>query len=289
DVYPYLPPGGRFVPLDETGHFVHIEKPQVVADLVLDFLEAVPPGSSARRTTGTETAVRSGPEPADEGPGPADGAFRTLVHGQVGLVLHTLREAGDARPLLLLHGLGERTPPAPPGIVAAWPGPVFGLDLTGHGLSTLPRGGGYTAEILMADVDTALEEVGPVTLLGRGLGAYVALLVAGARPSLVRGAILADGPGLAGGGPTPASPYLLGPRTDTASTPDPFALFELTRDVRPPDYALTYVRQAVQLSGLDTPVAVAAKVRPPWLAAVAEEPGVIERRVPESLALYARV
>ncbi len=38
DIYPYLPLGGRFVPLDGTGHFVHIEKPQAVADLVLDFL-----------------------------------------------------------------------------------------------------------------------------------------------------------------------------------------------------------------------------------------------------------
>lgn len=38
DVYPYLPPHGRFVPLDGTGHFVHIEKPRAVADLVLDFL-----------------------------------------------------------------------------------------------------------------------------------------------------------------------------------------------------------------------------------------------------------
>jgi pimeloyl-ACP methyl ester carboxylesterase len=34
----YLPPGARFVPLDDTGHFVHIEKPEVVADLVLEFL-----------------------------------------------------------------------------------------------------------------------------------------------------------------------------------------------------------------------------------------------------------
>lgn len=38
DIYPYLPAGGRFVPLDGTGHFVHIEKPQAVADLVLEFL-----------------------------------------------------------------------------------------------------------------------------------------------------------------------------------------------------------------------------------------------------------
>jgi len=38
DVTPYLPPGARFVPLDGTGHFVHIERPRVVADLVLEFL-----------------------------------------------------------------------------------------------------------------------------------------------------------------------------------------------------------------------------------------------------------
>ncbi|MCU1354368.1 MAG: hypothetical protein JWM05_3577 [Acidimicrobiales bacterium] len=38
DVRPHLPPGARFVPLDGTGHFVHIEKPRVVADIVVDFL-----------------------------------------------------------------------------------------------------------------------------------------------------------------------------------------------------------------------------------------------------------
>lgn len=37
DVAPYLPPGAEFHALD-TGHFVHIEQPAAVADLVLDFL-----------------------------------------------------------------------------------------------------------------------------------------------------------------------------------------------------------------------------------------------------------
>lgn len=37
-VDPYLPSGGRVVIFDEAGHFVHIEKPREVADLVLDFL-----------------------------------------------------------------------------------------------------------------------------------------------------------------------------------------------------------------------------------------------------------
>ncbi len=38
DVVPYLPPGAEFVALDGVGHFVHIEQPEVVADLVLEFL-----------------------------------------------------------------------------------------------------------------------------------------------------------------------------------------------------------------------------------------------------------
>lgn len=37
DVLPYLPPQGRFETID-TGHFIHIEKPREVADLILDFL-----------------------------------------------------------------------------------------------------------------------------------------------------------------------------------------------------------------------------------------------------------
>jgi pimeloyl-ACP methyl ester carboxylesterase len=38
DVVPYLPPGARFEELEGVGHFVHIEQPRLVADLVLDFL-----------------------------------------------------------------------------------------------------------------------------------------------------------------------------------------------------------------------------------------------------------
>jgi pimeloyl-ACP methyl ester carboxylesterase len=36
DVLPYLPPGARFEVLADVGHFVHIEKTAVVAELVLD-------------------------------------------------------------------------------------------------------------------------------------------------------------------------------------------------------------------------------------------------------------
>ncbi len=38
DVRPYLPPGASFVTLEGTGHFVHIERPAEVAELIVDFL-----------------------------------------------------------------------------------------------------------------------------------------------------------------------------------------------------------------------------------------------------------
>jgi pimeloyl-ACP methyl ester carboxylesterase len=213
---------------------------------------------------------------------------RYVRNGQVDLALHDLGSGGAAeQPLLLLHGLGEQTPAGRPGWTAGWTGPVWGLDFTGHGASTRPAGGGYTAEMLMADADAALAELGPSTVAGRGLGAYVALLVAGARPALVRGAVLADGPGLWGGGPVPSSIVLSAAAAGADGAPDPWALAELSRDVRPPDYATGFARQATQLSGLEWPVAVCARARPPWLEAVAAEPGVVETTVIEALELYA--
>lgn len=211
-----------------------------------------------------------------------------LRHHRVDLALHRLTEGveSDFRPLLLLHGLGERTPATMPTDVA-WPGPVFGLDFTGHGRSTVPVGGGYTSEILVGDVDAALERLGQVTIVGRGLGAYIALLVAAARPAQVVGAVLADGPGLAGGGVHPGSPMVPYPAPGSLEVPDPFALLELSRDVRPPDYAQTYVRFVVERSELERPLMVAAVVRPAWLTAVAAEPGVGQAELAEAVAFYA--
>ena len=211
-----------------------------------------------------------------------------LRHVKVELALHCLRE-GPGRPLLLLHGLGERTPALVPPELASWPGPIYGLDFTGHGQSTIPRGGGYTCEVLMGDADTALRHLKQATLVGRGLGAYVALLLAGARPADVRGAILRDGLGLAGGGPTPGTPSVAFPNPGPGGTPDPFALAELSRDVRPPDYATAFLRQANELSGLERPVSVCCAERPDWLVAVAAEPGALETSVEEALRHYARV
>lgn len=215
-----------------------------------------------------------------------------LAHNRIRLALHQLRAPASAtvphRPLLLLHGLGERIPETVPDELAGWPGAIWGLDFTGHGASSVPKGGGYTCELLMADVDIALHHLGEATLYGRGLGAYVALLVAGARPALVRGAILADGPGLSGGGTRPGSFAIGNVDPDTpAVAPDPFALFELARDVRPVDYAQGFAREAVRGSTVDLPLVVAAFARPDWLRAVAEEYGVETLPLARALELYA--
>jgi pimeloyl-ACP methyl ester carboxylesterase len=210
-----------------------------------------------------------------------------LRHNRIDLALHTLLER-DGRPLLLLHGMGEQSPTVAPADVADWPGPVHALDFTGHGESSLPRGGGYSAEILLADADVALAAIGPATVVGRGLGAYVALLVAGARPTLVRGAVLGDGPGLWGGptGPTSSNILVLEP---TDHTPDPYGLAELSRDLRPRDYASLFARLAVEHSGLAEPITVTAVIRPPWLDAVVDEVGVVQGTLESALAAYARV
>jgi pimeloyl-ACP methyl ester carboxylesterase len=211
-----------------------------------------------------------------------------LRHNRIDLALHHLRPAVGGQ-LLVLHGLGERSSRAVPAPLAAWPGGVWALDLTGHGESATAPGGGYTAEVLIGDVDHALDAIGPATVVGRGLGAYVALLAAGARPELVRGAVLCDGPGLAGGGPAPGSPVVttVVPPAPPGGTPDPFALSELARDVRPPDYATTFARLAVASSGLDVPVAVTGVNRPEWLAAVVAEPGVVVEPLDAALARFA--
>ena len=211
-----------------------------------------------------------------------------LQHNKIQLALHELR-GGAGRPLLHLHGLAERTPDAVPAHLAAWRGPVWGLDLSGHGDSSVAPGGGYVCEVLMGDVDAAIAHLGIVTIYGRGLGAYVGLLAAGGRAEQVQGAILADGPGLAGGGPWPGSPSVATAVSapPPGGTPDPWAIHELTRDIRPPDYAATFARQASTRSGLDTAIAVVGVNRPSWLEGVVAEPGVTECTLDAALRLFA--
>ncbi len=217
-----------------------------------------------------------------------------LRHGKVELALHHLRDATavGGRPLLILHGLGEAAPRSAPRWTDSWPGPVAALDFTGHGSSTVPRGGGYTAELLLGDADAALNSLTEgdptrsITVVGRGLGAYIALQIAGARAGQVHGAILVDGPGLAGGptGPTSQSFFSL---PTNSTTPDPYALVELGRDLRPPDYATLFVRLALAGSDLDEPITVASVFRPEWLDAVSREHGVAQTSLTDALASYA--
>jgi len=195
-----------------------------------------------------------------------------LQHGRVRLALHQLQRAGDnsaCHPLLLLHGLGESALSHHPSSFSHWPGPVYALDFTGHGMSSIPSGGGYSCEILMGDVDIALAHIGPATICGRGLGAYVALLIAGARPTLVRGAVLLDGPGLAGASPS-STPYIPVVNTACTAPPDPFAIAELATDARPAEYAVHFASLASQQSPLPHPIAICTREQPPWLMAVRE-------------------
>ncbi len=213
----------------------------------------------------------------------------SLQHNRITLALHQLQD-GAGRPLLLLHGLGESAVNIA-SLPLSWAGPIWALDFTGHGASTVPRGGGYSAEILMADVDVALRYLGEATVLGRGLGGYVAFLIAGARPSLVRGAVIVDGPGLTGGSihATSSSEIpVAGPRVGQA--PDPWALIELSRDARPPNYAVTFTHLAVATSGLDDPIAVTCKVSPPWIEAIKAEAGVMtDITMQDALDIYASI
>ena len=217
-------------------------------------------------------------------------SLKTLQHGRIRLALHRLRIGAGGPPLLLLHGLGSHTAEAvPQDIDTGWTGPIYGLDFAGHGQSSVPTGGGYSAELLMADADTALRQIGPAFIVGSGLGGYVALLVAGAAPQRVLGVAVTGGAGLSGGGTRPGSEFIAIPaaRID-GTTPDPFVLLELATDVRPPNYAASFVRRFVSENGSEQPVNVCTAARPPWLAAVVEEFGVAAVSLHEALESFSR-
>ena len=115
-----------------------------------------------------------------------------LQHARTALELHELSHR-DGPSLLLLHALGGSSvdwSEAP----ALWPGRVYALDFSGHGRSEWVRGGVYLPEFLVADADIALAHIGAAALAGAGVGAYVALLLAGARHQQVPGRAAAARP-----------------------------------------------------------------------------------------------
>jgi hypothetical protein len=105
-----------------------------------------------------------------------------------------------------------------------------------------------------------------------GLGAYVALLLAGARPELVRAAVLLPGDGLDGGGPLPDPERIeeraqrfaaaAAERRTRRGGTDPLVVL-CEEDVRPVDYARGLAGSARRI------VLVADEsVAAPWWAAV---------------------
>jgi len=190
-----------------------------------------------------------------------------LRHATVTLALHPLSR-GDGLPLLLLHALGGsaadwRVLPV------GWDGPVYALDFSGHGDSQWVKGGGYTPELFTADADTALERIGAAAVAGIGLGAYIAVLLAGARADMIPAALLLPGRGLAGGPPQPD--FSRGFRivdvadaTDSATGSDPLA-WSADGMPRPPDYAVALARAATRLLLVEDD-----RERPPWWNAVAQ-------------------
>lgn len=185
-----------------------------------------------------------------------------IHHARTMIALHELAH-GAGLPLLVLHALGGSSADWRE-LATAWPGRVLGVDFTGHGESEPLRGGAYWPELLLGDADVALEQLGPAAVAGAGLGAYVALLLAGSRPQSVAAALLLPGRGLAGGGPQPDydRPFLsaLTPSAHPPLPPgcDPLAC-ALECDPRPPEYAVQFAAAARRLRLLedDDP-------RPPW-------------------------
>ena len=220
--------------LDDVGHFVHIEQPDQVAELVLDLVG--------------RNCVSAADVSTDHNNHDAHAQPRALA-------LHHLREGdGRAAPAPARPGRSGRRPRCRHGSTAGT-GPIAALDFTGHGESTIPVGGGYTAEILLADADIGA---------GRARAGHrvrprprrlrrAACSPARARPTCV-GTILADGPGLAGGGHVPDLAELLRRSRRRDGPPDPYALVEMSRDLRPPDYAAAFVRLALAGSPLDEPI-----------------------------------
>jgi pimeloyl-ACP methyl ester carboxylesterase len=212
-----------------------------------------------------------------------------IRHGRITLELDQIAE-GNGVPLLLFHALfgssadwGEA--PAP------WPGPVYALDFCGHGRSDWLTGGGYYPELLAGDADAALAHIGRAAVAGAGLGAYVAVLLAGARRETVAAALLLPGAGLEGGGAVPdfTKPHRLIDGLDASAMPtcehDPM-LRALETDVRPPEYIGSFARTARHLLLVED-----GEPRPPWWQTVrgALTAEVVDADIPSALARLAQL
>ena len=185
-----------------------------------------------------------------------------LRHARHHIELHQLSDAAGPA-LLFLHALFGRAADAEP-LAALWSGPVYALDFPGHGQSDWLPGGAYYPEYFAASADIALEHIGGAALIGAGLGAYVALLLAGTCPDRIPSTLLLPGEGLAGAGGDPdprRSPPCLDELLRAAKPSKGTYPFVATIDlaVRPPEYAQTFAAGARRLL-----LAEDGSARPPW-------------------------
>lgn len=101
---------------------------------------------------------------------------------------------GDGPPILFICG-ANLTHKSWESQVAALAGEfrTVTFDWRGSGASDKPRGG-YTAEVAAEDICSLIErlDIAPAILVGHGLGAHLALLVAEAQPKVVSGLCLAS-------------------------------------------------------------------------------------------------
>ncbi|MFP6655207.1 MAG: alpha/beta fold hydrolase [Myxococcota bacterium] len=213
-----------------------------------------------------------------------------LFHGRVPVEFHELK-AAKGRPLLLLHALGSNSESWPDTVLDWSEGPVYAIDFAGHGASDPLRGGAYYPEHFLADADLALERLGePCALLGAGIGAYVALLLAGARPTSVSGAYLLGGEGLEGVGSKPGNELSFddveGFELFIAENSKPYTVgtdplvAQCAGDMRPTEYAAAFAEAARPL--LFSPSVGVDRPSPAWwLAAVEANRGVV---APEDLS-----
>ena len=204
-----------------------------------------------------------------------------LQHGETRIALHPFRDV-EGPPLLLLHGLYANAATLQ-ALAPSWPGPVFGIDLSGHGESAWRNGGAYSGELFAADADSALAEIAresaeTVVLAGEGIGAYASLLLAGGRPERVRAAVLASGRGLEGAGAVPEGgvadferrfllPARLAPRNGPKGVDPRVAMAEF--DPRPTDYAEQFAARAKQILLVEP-----STPPPPWWDAIRNVAGV---------------
>ena len=130
--------------------------------------------------------------------------------------LSVVRGGATGDPVVLLHGLaGSAEEMRPTAAALLGRHRVAALDQRGHGHSTR-RPADLSRRAYADDVIALLDE--PATLVGQSMGAHTALLVAAARPDLVRRLVMVEG-GV--GGSTDDYPARLG--RFFASWPVPFA------------------------------------------------------------------